>query len=71
VKAEGGREIWPQVKAIVAAGIPFAVIWHAAAARSGGGGYHIKGRKDAEHQALLDDARQLAEAGASPSCWNS
>ena len=28
------------------------------------GGYHIKGKKDAEHQALLDDAKALADAGA-------
>jgi 3-methyl-2-oxobutanoate hydroxymethyltransferase len=28
------------------------------------GGYHIKGKKDAEHQALIEDARALADAGA-------
>jgi len=28
------------------------------------GGYHVKGKKDAEHQKLLDDARALAGAGA-------
>ena len=28
------------------------------------GGYHIKGKKDAEHQALLGDAQALAGAGA-------
>jgi 3-methyl-2-oxobutanoate hydroxymethyltransferase len=28
------------------------------------GGYHVKGKKDAEHQALLADAQALAEAGA-------
>jgi 3-methyl-2-oxobutanoate hydroxymethyltransferase len=65
VKAEGGREILPQVKAIVAAGIPFCghlgmLPQHVLEE----GGYHIKGKKDAEHQALLDDAKALAEAGA-------
>jgi 3-methyl-2-oxobutanoate hydroxymethyltransferase len=65
VKAEGGREILPQVKAIIAAGIPFCghlgmLPQHVLEE----GGYHIKGKKDAEHQKLLDDARALAGAGA-------
>jgi 3-methyl-2-oxobutanoate hydroxymethyltransferase len=65
VKAEGGAEILPQVKAIVGAGIPFCghlgmLPQHVLEE----GGYHIKGRKDAEHQKLLADAQALAEAGA-------
>ena len=28
------------------------------------GGYHVKGKNEVEHQALLADARALAEAGA-------
>jgi 3-methyl-2-oxobutanoate hydroxymethyltransferase len=65
VKAEGGREILPQVKAIIAAGIPFCghlgmLPQHVLDE----GGYHIKGKNDAEHQKLLDDAKALAEAGA-------
>jgi 3-methyl-2-oxobutanoate hydroxymethyltransferase len=65
VKAEGGREILPQVKAILAAGIPFCghmgmLPQHVLEE----GGYHIKGRLEAEHQRLLEDARLLAEAGA-------
>jgi 3-methyl-2-oxobutanoate hydroxymethyltransferase len=28
------------------------------------GGYHIKGKKEAEHQQLLEDAKLLADAGA-------
>ncbi|MEY4916193.1 MAG: hypothetical protein RL616_106, partial [Verrucomicrobiota bacterium] len=65
VKAEGGREILSQVKAIIAAGIPFCghlgmLPQHVLEE----GGYHIKGKKDAEHQALLDDAKALATAGA-------
>jgi 3-methyl-2-oxobutanoate hydroxymethyltransferase len=65
VKAEGGREILPQVKAIIAAGIPFCghlgmLPQHALEE----GGYHIKGKKDAEHQALIGDAKALADAGA-------
>jgi 3-methyl-2-oxobutanoate hydroxymethyltransferase len=65
VKAEGGREILSQIKAIVATGIPFCghlgmLPQHVLEE----GGYHIKGRKGAEHQALLDDAKLLADAGA-------
>jgi len=65
VKAEGGREILPQIQAIVAAGIPFCghlgmLPQHVLEE----GGYHIKGRKEEEHQKLLADARALAEAGA-------
>ncbi len=65
VKAEGGAEILPQVAAIIAAGIPFCghlgmLPQHVLEE----GGYHIKGRKDAEHEKLLADAKALANAGA-------
>jgi 3-methyl-2-oxobutanoate hydroxymethyltransferase len=65
VKAEGGHEILPQVKAVLAAGIPFCghlgmLPQHVLDE----GGYHIKGRQDAEHLKLLNDARALAAAGA-------
>jgi 3-methyl-2-oxobutanoate hydroxymethyltransferase len=65
VKEEGGQEILPQVKAIIAAGIPFCghlgmLPQHVLEE----GGYHVKGKKDAEHQKLLDDAKALAGAGA-------
>lgn len=65
VKAEGGREILPQVKAIVAAGISFCghlgmLPQHVLEE----GGYRIKGKKDEEHRALLEDAHALADAGA-------
>jgi 3-methyl-2-oxobutanoate hydroxymethyltransferase len=65
LKAEGGAEILPQVRAIISAGIPFcghlgmlpqSVIEE--------GGYHIKGKKEAEHQKLIEDAKLLADAGA-------
>ncbi|MBP9901890.1 MAG: 3-methyl-2-oxobutanoate hydroxymethyltransferase [Verrucomicrobiota bacterium] len=66
VKAEGGREIRPQVRAIAAAGIPF--IGHLGMLPQHileeGGKYRIKGRDDAGHAKLLDDAAVLAEAGA-------
>ena len=65
VKAEGGREILPQVAAIVAAGIPFCghlgmLPQHVVEE----GGYRIKGKSDGEHRSLLEDAKALADAGA-------
>ncbi len=65
VKAEGGREILPQVQAIIAAGIPFCghlgmLPQHVLEE----GGYHIKGKKEEEHQRLLEDAKLLEAAGA-------
>ena len=65
VKAEGGRKILPQVKAIIAAGIPF--LGHLGMLPQHvreEGGYKIKGKIEAEHQALLADAEALAAAGA-------
>jgi 3-methyl-2-oxobutanoate hydroxymethyltransferase len=66
VKAEGGREILPQVHAIIAAGIPF--IGHLGMlpqhVLEEGGKYRIKGRDETGHAKLLDDAAALAEAGA-------
>ncbi|HZQ46879.1 MAG TPA: 3-methyl-2-oxobutanoate hydroxymethyltransferase [Verrucomicrobiae bacterium] len=66
IKAEGGREILPQVRAILAAGIPF--MGHIGMlpqhVLEEGGKYRIKGRDDAGRVKLLDDAMALAEAGA-------
>lgn len=66
VKAEGGREILPQIRAIVGAGIPF--LGHIGMlpqhVLEEGGKYRIKGRDDAGHAKLLDDAAGLADAGA-------
>ncbi len=65
VKAEGGRKILPQVQAIISAGIPFC--GHLGMLPQSvleEGGYHVKGKTEPEHQALLDDAQALAGAGA-------
>jgi 3-methyl-2-oxobutanoate hydroxymethyltransferase len=65
VKAEGGRAILDQVKAITSAGIPFC--GHLGMLPQSillEGAYRIKGRDEAQRQALLDDARALEEAGA-------
>jgi 3-methyl-2-oxobutanoate hydroxymethyltransferase len=65
VKAEGGREILPQIRAIVSAGIPF--MGHLGMLPQHvleEGGYRIKGKIESEQQRLLEDARLLAETGA-------
>jgi 3-methyl-2-oxobutanoate hydroxymethyltransferase len=65
VKAEGGREILPQVKAIIEEGIPF--IGHLGMLPQHileEGKYRIKGKDDAGRAKLLDDATALQEAGA-------
>jgi 3-methyl-2-oxobutanoate hydroxymethyltransferase len=65
VKAEGGREILSQVKAIVQAGIPYCGHIGMLPQRvKEEGGYKIKGRTPAQREGLLEDARALSEAGA-------
>ncbi len=65
VKLEGGVAVRAQVEAITAAGIPF--VGHIGMLPQSvheEGGYKVKGRSDAEAQALLADARALEAAGA-------
>src|SRR5215510_12437895 len=65
VKAEGGRPILNQARAIMAAGIPF--LGHLGMLPQSvreEGGYHVKGKVESEREALLADARALAESGA-------
>ena len=65
VKAEGGRKILPQVQAIIGANIPF--IGHLGMLPQSvreEGGYHIKGKIEREREALFEDAKALADAGA-------
>jgi 3-methyl-2-oxobutanoate hydroxymethyltransferase len=65
VKAEGGRDILLQIKAIQNAGIPF--MGHLGMlpqhVLEEGGKYRIKGKDDAGRAKLLEDAAALAEAG--------
>jgi 3-methyl-2-oxobutanoate hydroxymethyltransferase len=64
VKLEGGREMLPQIRAIIAAGIP--VCGHLGMLPQSvlkEGGYRIKGKKQEEHQKLIEDAKLLADAG--------
>lgn len=65
VKAEGGQALREHVAALVTAGIPF--LGHIGMLPQHvreEGGYRIKGRREGEREALLADARALAEAGA-------
>jgi 3-methyl-2-oxobutanoate hydroxymethyltransferase len=65
VKAEGGREILEQIRAIIGAGVSYCghlgmLPQHVREE----GGYHIKGRKEPERETLLADAKALADAGS-------
>ena len=65
VKAEGGRAIIEQVRAIIAAEIPF--LGHLGMLPQSvreEGGYRVKGKIEPEREALLADAHALVEAGA-------
>ena len=64
VKLEGGREMVPQIRAIVQAGIP--VMGHLGLtpqAIHALGGYKVQGKDEAAARKLLEDAKALDEAG--------
>lgn len=65
VKAEGGRNILPQIQAIIAGGIPLlghlGMLPQNAVAE---GGYHVKGKQEQERLGLIADAQALEHAGA-------
>src|SRR6266404_1935492 len=65
VKAEGGREILEQIRAIIASGIAF--IGHLGMLPQHvveEGGYRVKGKNEAEYGKLIEDADALVHAGA-------
>ncbi len=65
VKLEGGREVAPQVKALVGAGIP--VVGHIGLTPQRAavlGGFRVQGKTAASAQALLADAEALEAAGS-------
>jgi 3-methyl-2-oxobutanoate hydroxymethyltransferase len=65
VKAEGGREILPQVQALVSAGIPYCGHLGMLPQKvKEEGGYRVKGRTESQREALLADAKALADTGA-------
>lgn len=64
VKLEGGREVAPQIRAIVGAGIP--VMGHLGLTPqsvNAFGGYKVQGKDQEAAQKLLDDAKAITEAG--------
>ncbi|MBR5978985.1 MAG: 3-methyl-2-oxobutanoate hydroxymethyltransferase, partial [Verrucomicrobia bacterium] len=64
VKLEGGRAILPQIEAILNANIP--ILAHLGMLPQHvreEGGYHIKGKVEAEQKALLEDALALEKVG--------
>jgi 3-methyl-2-oxobutanoate hydroxymethyltransferase len=64
VKLEGGADVAPQIRAIVAAGVPvMAHIGFTPQSEHGLGGYRVQGRGDASER-LLADALAVQEAGA-------
>lgn len=65
VKLEGGREVTEQIKAIVAASIPVvAHIGLTPQSINAFGGFKVQGKSEAAAQKLLDEAREVEEAGA-------
>lgn len=65
VKLEGGREVCPQIKGIVEAGIP--VMGHLGLTPQSVhvfGGYKTQGKEEKEAQKILDAAKAVEEAGA-------
>jgi 3-methyl-2-oxobutanoate hydroxymethyltransferase len=64
VKLEGGRQVLPQVRAIVDAGVPvMAHIGFTPQSEHGLGGYRVQGRGESADR-LIDDALALEDAGA-------
>ena len=64
VKAEGGRQILPQIQAVLGAGIPF--MGHLGMLPQSvleEGGYKVKGKVESEQLALIEDAQALEAAG--------
>ncbi len=71
VKAEGGREILEQVRAIVASGIPF--LGHLGMLPQHvleEGGYHVKGKKEQEHQTFWPTRTRWRKRALLRSFWN-
>lgn len=65
VKLEGGKEVCPQIKAIVSAGIP--VVAHLGLTPQSintFGGFKVQGNTEAAAKKLIEDAKAVEEAGA-------
>lgn len=65
VKLEGGKEVCPQIKAIVDAGIPVcAHLGLTPQSINAFGGFRVQGKTEAAAKKLLDDAMEVQKAGA-------
>ncbi len=65
VKLEGGKEVCPQIKAIVEAGIPVcAHIGLTPQSINAFGGHKVQGKTESSANKLLEDAKCVQEAGA-------
>ena len=65
VKLEGGTEVVPQIKAIVAAGIPVcAHIGLTPQSINAFGGFKVQGKSEMAAKKILEDAKAVEEAGA-------
>ena len=65
VKLEGGVEVYPQIKAIVDAGIPVcAHIGLTPQSINAFGGFKVQGKSEAAAKKLQEDAKAVEEAGA-------
>ena len=65
VKLEGGKEVCPQIKAIVDAGIPVcAHLGLTPQSINAFGGFKVQGKTEAAARKLLEDAKAVEEAGA-------
>ena len=65
VKLEGGKEVCPQIKAIVSAGIP--VVAHLGLTPQSintFGGFKVQGKTEAAAKKLIEDTKAVEEAGA-------
>lgn len=66
VKLEGGREVCPQIEAIVKASIPVcAHLGLTPQSINALGGYKVQGKTENDAQKLIDDAKAVQAAGAS------
>ena len=65
VKLEGGKEVCPQIKAIVDASIPVcAHLGLTPQSVNAFGGFKVQGKNEAAARKLIDDAKAVEEAGA-------
>lgn len=71
VKLEGGASVCPQIKAITEASIPVvAHIGLTPQSVNAFGGFKVQGKSEADARRLIEEAKAVEAAGASPSFWN-